>query len=124
MNKGKCPNCNKDIHGRTDKIYCDPYCKSAHQYENRKKQEKLYFEIDKQLKTNRKILKKYNRIGKTMLRKNVLLDEGFDPNYFTNFWKNTQGDVYLFCYEYGFMALKEGSKDKYLLIQWQPYMKK
>jgi hypothetical protein len=63
-------------------------------------------------------------MGKSMLRKNVLEEEGFDPNFFTHFWKNSKGEVYLFCYEFGFMALKDNNKDKYLLVMWQNYMKK
>jgi hypothetical protein len=31
--------------------------------------------------------------------------------------------VYLFCYEYGFMKQQENGKSKYVLVQWQPYMK-
>jgi hypothetical protein len=124
MKNKSCPNCNKEISGRSDKIYCDPYCKSAYQYEKRQTEESMFFEIDRQLKTNRKILKKYNRMGKSTLRKNILEEEGFNPNFFTHFWKNNKGDVYLFCYEFGFLALKENNKDKYLLVIWQKYMKK
>jgi hypothetical protein len=51
-----------------------------------------------------------------------LLDEGFDPKYFTNYWKNPKGDVYLFCYEYGFLARKENGRQKYVLVKWQGYM--
>jgi len=32
----------------------------------------------------------------------VLIDQGFNPKFFTHYWKNNKGDVYLFCYEYGF----------------------
>lgn len=60
----------------------------------------------------------------TSLRKEVLLDEGFDPHFFTNYWKNGKGQVYLFCYEYGYLSLKQGDTDKYLLRTWQPYMEK
>ncbi len=122
MNIRYCPSCNQEIIGRSDKIYCDPYCKSAHQYEYKKRDEKLYFEIDKQLKTNRKILKKYNRQGKTTLRKEALIAEGFNPKYFTHYWKSSKGNLYMFCFEFGFLAIKEKNNDKYLLIQWQDYM--
>lgn len=119
-----CPTCNNPIVGRTDKKYCSIECKRAADYEKRKIEDALFLKIDRQLKTNRKILKKYNRVGKTTLRREELTKEGFDPNYFTNYWKNNKGDVYLFVYDYGFLALKDNQKDKYLIIQWQAYMNK
>jgi hypothetical protein len=85
-------------------------------------QDSLYRQIDKQLKTNRRILKEYNKAGKATVRKTVLLNVGFDPKYFTHYWKNKKGDVYLFCYEYGFLKKTENGKDKYVLVQWQDYM--
>ena len=45
-----------------------------------------------------------------------------NPNYFTNYWKSPNGNIYLFCYEFGFMFLKERNIEKYLLIEWQDYM--
>lgn len=117
-----CPHCNAEITGRSDKKYCSIHCKSAHQYQNRKSEEALYYDIDKKLKTNRKLLKAYNKSGMSTIRKEKLLAEGFDPNYFTHYWKNKKGQVYLFCYEYGFLDLKENRKEKYLLVTWQDYM--
>jgi len=119
----KCLDCNKEIEGRIDKKFCSEYCKSAYHYKkNQDKEKSLFNEIDKQLKLNRRILKDFNRAGKATVRKQVLLATGFNPKYFTHYWKNSNGQVYLFCYEYGFLALKENQKDKYVLVQWQPYM--
>ncbi|MCP4456744.1 MAG: hypothetical protein GY816_01755 [Cytophagales bacterium] len=121
----KCLDCNKEIEGRIDKKFCSEYCKSAYHYKkNQVKEKSLYSEIDWQLKLNRRILKNFNRAGKATVRKQVLLTTGFNPKYFTHYWKNGKGQVYLFCYEYGFLALKEGQKDNYVLVQWQPYMDK
>jgi len=117
-----CPSCGEEFTGRSDKKYCTVHCKSAFQYKKHKSEEVLYYTIDKQLKTNRKILKAYNKSGMSTVRKEKLLSEGFDPNYFTHYWKNRKQQVYLFCYEYGFMALKEKQKNKYVLITWQDYM--
>jgi hypothetical protein len=62
---------------------------------------------DKQLKLNRRLLKNFNKAGKAVIRKEELLLEGFIPNHFTQYWKNKKGDVYLFCYEFGFLEKKE-----------------
>ena len=47
-----------------DKVFCSPNCKPASQNENAREIEDLCFKVDQQLKTNRKILRKYNKIGK------------------------------------------------------------
>ena len=117
-----CPVCDTPIKGRVDKIYCSLGCKSSHQYEQRLENDKFYLKVDKQLKQNRKILKKYNRTGMTTLRREVLHKEGFNPNFFTHYWKNKKGDVYLFSYDYGILKIKDGEKEKYLMIEWQEYM--
>lgn len=126
MKAKHCPVCNLPIKGRKDKIYCSPNCKSAAQYEARQKNESFYFQVEKQLKTNRKILKKHNQAGKTILRRSVLHEKGFNPNFFTHYWKNKKSDVYFFCYEFGFKKLEEKSnielKKKYLIVEWQDYM--
>ena len=118
-----CPECKKEIIGRVDKIFCSPYCKSAYHYDkNKENTDTLFKEIDNQLKLNRRILKEFNKGGKAIVRKEVLLNKGFNPKYFTHYWKNSSGDVYLFCYEFGFKSTKESNKVKYILIQWQDYM--
>ena len=74
------------------------------------------------MKTNRKILKKYNQSGYTTLRKSELTQKGFNPKFFTHYWKNTKGQVYWFCYDFGFLAIEKEGKQKYLIVQWQDYM--
>lgn len=120
-----CLFCNNELVGRTDKKFCDPQCKSSYQYQQSKAQpERFYNKVDNQLKLNRKILKEYNKGGKVTVRADVLKASGFDPNFFTHFWKNQKGEVYLFVYEFGFLKIAENQKEKYLLVQWQGYMKK
>ena len=50
------------------------------------------------------------------------MQEGFNPKFFTHYWKNKKGQVYLFCYDYGFLDLKDSGKAKYLIVEWQKYM--
>ena len=122
MMQRNCPVCETKLTGRTDKKFCSDKCKSIEHYVKRRKNEPLFFKIDRQLKINRKILKRYNVSGYTTIRKSQLLNEGFNPKFFTHYWKNAAGDVYLFVYEFGFLSLKKNGKDKYLLIKWQDYM--
>ncbi len=118
-----CLYCESSIEGRTDKLYCTPNCKSLYHYQkNKEKGASLYNRIDVQLKLNRRTLKNFNRVGKTIVRKEELDKEGFDPNYFTHYWKAGNGNIYLFCYEYGFMERVEHGMAKYVLVHWQEYM--
>jgi hypothetical protein len=118
-----CLNCGETVEGRKDKLFCSPYCKSSFHYQKRKESEaSIFHEIDEQLKYNRALLKHFNAAGKAVVRKSVLLGKGFNPKYFTHYWKNKKGDVYLFCYEYGYLAKTEHAVDKYVLVKWQEYM--
>ncbi len=113
-----CLYCRKELKGRTDKKFCDPQCKSAYQYQQAKdKPERFYNKVDNQLKLNRKILKEYNKGGKVIVRSSMLTQEGFDPNFFTHYWKNTKGDVYLFVYEYGLIINFESIFNIRVLLQ-------
>ncbi|MBT8244702.1 MAG: hypothetical protein HKP48_11470 [Winogradskyella sp.] len=118
-----CLHCNKELTGRTDKKYCDSNCKSSHQYKREKQRpERFYNKVDNQLRLNRKLLKEYNRAGKATVRSSILIHKGFNPKFFTHYWKNQKGDIYLFVYEYGFLKRNENGIKKYVLIQWQDYM--
>lgn len=119
-----CLDCGKKLEGRVDKKFCDPYCKSNYHYErNKVKDQSLFKKVDQQLKLNRRLLRQFNKAGKAVVRAEHIMALGFNPNYFTNYWKNKKGDVYLFVYEFGFLKRKENGKWKYILIQWQDYMK-
>jgi hypothetical protein len=123
MTSKTCLFCNSEITGRTDKIYCDAHCKSSYQYQQIKNEKpKFYAKVDKQLKQNRKLLKLYNKAGKATVRSQTLLKMGFNPNFFTHYWKNKNGQVYLFVYEFGFLKTTEKQTEKYVLIKWQDYM--
>lgn len=120
-----CLYCNKELIGRTDKKFCDPQCKSAYQYQQSKEEpERFYNKVDNQLKLNRKILKEYNKGGKVTVRAGILRAKGFNPNFFTHYWKNNTGQIYLFVYEYGFLKTTDRSHEKFVLVIWQDYMKK
>lgn len=118
-----CLHCRSILEGRSDKKFCDAYCKSSFHYQSSKqKEETIYVKIDKQLKTNRRLLKHFNRSGYASIDVQDLNDLGFNPKYFTHYWKNKKGNIYLFCYEYGFIKKTLNFKKKYILIIWQKYM--
>lgn len=118
--------CKEKVEGRIDRKFCSDYCKSAYHAKKAKATGKVYFKtkVDLVLKKNRAILAKYNVKSKATVRKEVLLEEGFNPRFFTHYWKNAKGDTYLFCYDQGFKEVKDNYKDKYLLVIWQKGMEK
>lgn len=119
----RCLECNEILTGRSDKKFCNPYCKSSYQYRKTKDNDaNLFKKIDLQLKLNRRLLKNYNKAGKAIIRKEDMMKEGFNPKYFTHYWKNQKNEVYLFCYEYGFLEKMDNDKLKFVLVTWQPYM--
>ncbi len=125
MEERKCPVCEKIIRGRTDKKFCDPSCKSAWHYQLQQEEGRgFYARVDRQLKTNRRILKKYNRTGMTTIRAEVLIQQGFRPKFYTHRWTNGKNEVYRFVYEFGFHLIHTNGIKKYVLVTWQPYMEK
>lgn len=62
------------------------------------------------------------KVENLTIRKQELLTQGFNPRIFTHYWKATNGNTYLFVYEYGFMSILESNKEKYSLVHWQDYM--
>lgn len=121
--KKHCKECSEEIKGRSDKIFCSAYCKSAYHYKlGQDRADSFYKKVDRQLKLNRRILKQYNKAGLAYVSKNTILEDGFNPKVFTHYWKNQKGEVYLFCYEYGFLEKRANEKVKYVLVKWQDYM--
>ena len=119
MSDRKCLYCGKVLVGRSDKKYCDLGCKSA--YANKKKHEKeaLVLKVNKQLRQNWKILKTINPQGKSTLRKEYLISQGYNFKYFTNVYRAKNGNTYYFCYDVGMM---EVDKTHVCIVNWQDYM--
>ncbi len=122
INTKNCPVCGTLLKGRSDKKFCSAKCKSIHQYEQRQETEAFYLKVERQLRINRKLLRRYNKSGFTTIRKSELITQGFEPKFFTHYWKNKKGEVYLFVYEYGFLSTRNNDKEKYVLVTWQDYM--
>tara|TARA_B100000795_G_C22742130_1_gene415818 strand:- start:923 stop:1303 length:381 start_codon:yes stop_codon:yes gene_type:complete len=123
--KRTCLSCDEVFEGRSDRKFCSDYCKSNYHYLlNKQKEHSFFTQVAKQLKLNRRLLRDFNKAGKSTVQGGKLIDSGFDPNFFTHYWKNKKGDVYLFCYEYGFLKKVERQKIKYILVTWQDYMKR
>ena len=80
--------------------------------------------INKAIRRNRTILKQLSPIGKNTVRKELMVELGFNFKYFTSIFKTPNGDVYYLCYDYGFHPIKQNDIERALIIQTQKYMDK
>ncbi|WP_209330333.1 DUF2116 family Zn-ribbon domain-containing protein [Lunatimonas salinarum] len=112
----KCQSCGKPIQGRVDKKFCDDYCRNAYNNQRTAASTKIVRNINNALKKNRNILaeliKQQGEIAKTTKQK--LIEEGFQFKYITHTYTNKKGNVYVYCYDYGYLPLEN---DWYLIVR-------
>lgn len=105
-----CIACNKILRGRTDKKFCEDYCRNNYNNRLKSASNNMVRNINHALGKNRRILEtlftKDEKIIK--IRSNELLLYGFQFKYFTHQWFNRKGNTYFFCYDYGYMAMENG----------------
>ncbi len=110
-----CLTCSKPIKGRTDKKFCDDYCRNNYNNQLKSNTINLVRNINNALGKNRRILE--NLIGdEDMIKstKDKLLEKGFQFKYITHTYTNKKGNVYFFCYDIGYLSLEN---DWYLLVK-------
>ena len=103
----KCISCSKQVRGRTDKKFCDDYCRNN--YNNRLKAgtNNLVRNINHALGKNRRILENCIQ-GEERTAKITtveLLQRGFSFKYFTHLFTNKKGSTYFFCYDHGYLPV-------------------
>ncbi len=103
-----CLHCEKTIRGRTDKKFCDDYCRNAYNNSLKAPSYNLLRNINNQLAKNRRLLEEVIPAGEEMGKttKEKLLSKGFSFKYLTHTYTNKKGNVYFFCYDYGYLLLE------------------
>ncbi len=111
-----CLSCGKIIKGRSDKKFCDDYCRNSYNNELKADTNNLVRNINNALKKNRRILEQSVAADQEMAKttKEKLLREGFQFKYITHTYTNKKGNTYFFCYEYGYLPLEN---DWYLVVR-------
>lgn len=111
-----CFNCNKPVKGRTDKKFCDDYCRNNYNNQLKSNTINLVRNINNALGKNRRILEEMFVAGEDMAKtnKSKLLQKGFQFKYITHTYTNKKGNVYFFCYDLGYLPLEA---DWYLLVK-------
>ena len=114
----KCLACGKAIKGRADKKFCDDYCRNNYNNQQKAKGNHSAYvrNINNALLKNRKILESLKGDKEEHVRANreKLLSLGFSFKYITHIFKNKEGKMYFWCYEYGYLPLDQ---EWYLIVK-------
>lgn len=113
---GCCRACDKPIRGRTDKKYCDDYCRNNFNNRERAKTNQAVRAINLALAKNRRIMEGLILEGEEMVTttRERLLQKGFVFEYTTHTHTGKSGSRYCFCYDHAYLPLE---KDTYLVIR-------
>jgi transcriptional accessory protein Tex/SPT6 len=108
METKECLSCGKTIKGRSDKKFCDDYCRNNYNNSLKSDHNNTIRNINNALRKNRRILEAMitNKETMTKTTRDKLLEQGFSFKYFTHQYTNQKGNIYHFCYEYGYLALE------------------
>ena len=105
-----CLCCGKALKGRSDKKFCDDYCRNNfNNHQKAKSNHSAYVRnINNVLMKNRKILESLLPITEKTSRatKDKLLRLGFQFKYLTHNFTNDKGNKYYYCYDYGYLPLE------------------
>jgi hypothetical protein len=111
-----CLSCNKPVKGRTDKKFCDDYCRNNYNNQLKSGSSNLIRNINNALVKNRRILEEIfpgnEEIAKVTREK--LLQKGFQFRYITHLYTNKKGNTYFFCYDVGYLPLEN---EWYLVVK-------
>jgi hypothetical protein len=103
------------LRGRIDKKFCHNGCKNGYSNQLQREERAAIRPIDAILKHNRRVLKRCLGANPTrMVPLTELLHNGFRLDFYTHHFLNQQSDQYVFCYDYGYLALPDGH---YLIVR-------
>ncbi len=107
LNK-ECTECGKQLRGRTDKKFCDDFCRNAFNNKLNSDTNTYVRNVINILRRNRRILEQFVK-GKDDVYKTTkerLITNGFNFSYNTHTYTNRKGNVYYFCFEFGYLVLE------------------
>lgn len=110
----KCLYCGKQLRGRIDKKFCDDTCRNSFNNEQNSDANNLVRNINNALRKNRRILKDCipENAETGRVKRTFLSQKGFQFKYHTHQFANQKGQIYIFCYEFGYLPMD----DEWLLI--------
>ena len=104
----KCIECNKPLKGRADKKFCDDLCRNSYNNKLNSDSNGYVRNINNTLRKNRRILEETLPATEEMAKitRSKMIEKGFQFKYFTHTYTNKKGNMYFFCYEYGYLLLE------------------
>ncbi|HEY2726969.1 MAG TPA: hypothetical protein VGI61_07335 [Parafilimonas sp.] len=110
-----CLQCDKILRGRSDKKFCDDYCRNNYNNQLKAHANNYVRNINNTLSKNRRILEEMLPAEKETIntQRQRLLQSGFSFKYITHILKTKKG-TYFFCYDYGYLPFEN---DWYLIVR-------
>ena len=111
-----CLTCGKIVRGRSDKKFCDDYCRNNYNNQLKAGDNNYVRNINNMLRKNRRILHEILSCNEAIAKttKDKLVHDGFRFNYITHTYTNHKGNTYFFCYDYGYLPLEQ---DWFLVVR-------
>ncbi len=111
-----CLTCSKPIQGRVDKKFCDDYCRNAYNNQAKAINKNLIRNVNNALRKNRNILEALvpDAEGMAKSHRDKLVQAGFQFRYMTHTYTNRKGNIYYYCYDYGYLPLEN---DWFLIVK-------
>lgn len=112
----QCLYCQKNIRGRADKKFCDDGCRNSYNNQLKAPDNNYVRNVNHSLLKNRRILQELLVDNEEMAKttKQQLQMAGFIFKYHTHQYTNKKGNVYFFCYDYGYLPLEN---DWFLVVK-------
>jgi hypothetical protein len=103
-----CILCDKALKGRSDKKFCDDYCRAAYNNDLKSVANNYVRNVNHALGKNRRILENLLQEGKFTAKasRDKLIEKGFQFKYHTYLYIAKNGNTYHYCYEYGYLPLE------------------
>jgi hypothetical protein len=103
----ECLECSKPIRGRTDKKFCDDLCRNVYNNKLNSHSSNYVRNLTNILRRNRRILEEALPSNEEMVKttRSKLSEKGFQFKYLTHTYTNKKGNVYYFCFEFGYLQL-------------------
>jgi hypothetical protein len=111
-----CLECEVKLRGRVDQKFCSDQCRNAYNNALNSDVNSIVRNTNNTLRKNRRILEqllKGKPEGKTVTTLSNLSKAGFNFDNITSVYTTKSGNVYLFCYEYGYQKLEN---EKFMIV--------
>jgi predicted nucleic acid-binding Zn ribbon protein len=104
----KCLDCGDVLKGRTDKKFCSDQCRNNYNNKLNKDSNSFVRNVHTLLRRNRRILADLYDEGRTSVHRDALFALGYNFNFFTHTIETSSGELFRYCFEYGYRDAPNG----------------